>query len=436
MTMRAFVNRNIQRHGVRYGLVVLAALLIVLALDQVTNELDTARYYWDFALYYDMAEEGLIDNELIAPFAYRFVTPMLARGLTDLFGFDTAILVSGSAEGAHFVATTFDGFRMIAIMGAVAQLVTAFWLAEVFGARFWGALVAAGAVALSLYNVRFLLFDVSRPDHLAYPLMTIAVVALLRRNWAVCLIVSGFGLQVREFLIIPPLIMLAGLAWTFIRTRSREALVWALIMVAVTGACVIVPRVLLHVEISGQFVDPINKPETLSNLINAPRTKDRDINIAFNAFSYGLPIWLLLTPVRFLHAWTALRDRWLFLVLYGTLVFVLTMYGGTDIWRFISYLSVPMVMVLAVLLRNTDAPVHPLEIVYMLAAVAVYNRLFEMIPNLHGPYLDFYGGYDTRVNANTYGRLHLWGTLIAGAVVLRAGLTLVPAIVRSRQSAS
>ena len=64
-----------------YALAALGCAALVLALDLLTNTLDTARYYWDFALYYDMAERGLIGNDnLIAPFVYRFLTPLLAGG--------------------------------------------------------------------------------------------------------------------------------------------------------------------------------------------------------------------------------------------------------------------------------------------------------------------------------------------------------------------
>ena len=53
---------------------------------------------------------------------------------------------------------------MIAYAAAIAQLVSVWALARYFGARLAGNCAGAGD-ALSLYNVRFLLFDVARPDH-------------------------------------------------------------------------------------------------------------------------------------------------------------------------------------------------------------------------------------------------------------------------------
>jgi hypothetical protein len=56
-----------------------AALLLVTTIDLLTNSIDIGRFDWDFRYYIDMAERGF-GASLASPFAYRYLTPMLARG--------------------------------------------------------------------------------------------------------------------------------------------------------------------------------------------------------------------------------------------------------------------------------------------------------------------------------------------------------------------
>jgi hypothetical protein len=397
------LNRN--RTLVRYGLVILICLLIVIATDLITNELNTTRYYWDFALYYDMAEHGLIGNHnLWAPFAYRFATPLLAGGLSHVF----ALPVD-------------TGFKIIAYIGAVAQLCLVFVLAESLGLKPGRAWIAVAVVALSLYNLKFLIFDVSRPDHLAYPLMVVAILALFKKNILLCLGCSCFGLLVREFLIIPPVLLLLALAQEYYRTRSRRTLAWIGAVFVSTSLFVIVPRVVIPIQGSGQYIDPINESGTLSKLTEAPLSERRDFNILFNLVSYALPVLLLVTVGRARRAWVRLAGYRMFLVMYTGLALVLTMYGGTDLWRFTTYLFIPLVMVLAALLQDD---INPAEILYMLVAVALYNKILRDIPNYYIPYLDFYGGYDNRINEVTLMRLYELATYWFGAQLLRGLLQL------------
>jgi len=113
-------------------------------------------------------------------------------------------------------------------------------------------------------------------------------------------------------------------------------------------------------------------------------------------------VWLLLTPGRARAVWRGLAGWRAILALYSALVLALTLYGGTDIWRFVTFLFIPLAIALAALLR---AGVPAVEIVYMLGAVAYYNKIFLDIPNEIGAYLDFYGGYDIRINEATVARL-------------------------------
>ena len=409
-------------HRLKYAILAVVCLAVVAVLDAATNELDTARYYWDFAIYYDMAENGLANNvHLIAPFAYRFATPLLARILTDILPEGPEVVILASADGAMFATRTVTGFRIIAYAGAATCLTLVFALAEAFGASSRQALAAVAVVAFSLYNVKFLLFDVSRPDHLAYPLMVIGMLAVFRRNVLLCLMASCTGLLVREFLIIPPTILFVLLLGDYRAHCSHKTLANLAAIVLATGLFVIAPRALIPITDTGQYVDPINDPDTLANLFKAPLSERRDFNILFNLVSYTMPIWLLLTWSRLKNAWLRLVGYRLILGLYTGLVLVLTMYGGTDIWRFVSYLFIPQVIVLVALLK--DESVRWGEVVVMLAAIMAYNKITQDIPNYHAQYLDFYGGYDSRVNTATLWRIGQMGLLLAGMLIFRAALS-------------
>ena len=95
------------------------------------------------------------------------------------------------------------GFGCVARAAAVTQLVSVFALARWYSRSNRGAWVAMLVTAFSLYQVKFLLFDTFRPDHLAYPLILLQVyLAMTGRFWPLW-VVTLIGCQVREFNAIP-----------------------------------------------------------------------------------------------------------------------------------------------------------------------------------------------------------------------------------------
>lgn len=398
-------NSTLWHPVVRYALVLAGCALIVAALDLFTGRMDRTRYLWDFVIYFDMAENGLVGNpHLWAPFVYRFLTPLLAGNIAALFSL-----------------TTETAFVLLNYMGGIWQLFMVYVLAGHFSRRAWHAWAAVGVVALSLYQIKYMFWDVARPDPLAYPLMAVAVLALFHRRYGLCVAASCIGLLTREFLIVPPIVLELMLLQEYWRTRSRVTLRWMIFAFVLVSLFVIVPRVLIPIEGSGQYVDPVNDTSTLKNLIRAPLSERRDFNLAFNLISYFLPVLLLVTPERARRAWHDLAGYRQFIVLYSVPVLVLTMYGGTDLWRFVTYLFIPLVIILVAILRR-GVPV--VEVIYMLGAVAIYNKIFLGFPDLIGPILDFYGGYDNRVNVITLMRLFEVATFVLGAVLLRGLLVL------------
>ena len=122
--------------------------LIMFGLDILTNSIDTHKNAWDFLYYIALAKDGFNAVPLASPFAYRYLTPFLVHGLS-LLGLTIA-----------------QGFDLIAYFGAIAQLAGIFFFVDWLAKSRKGAYLAMGVTALSLYNVKFLLFDIYRPDHL------------------------------------------------------------------------------------------------------------------------------------------------------------------------------------------------------------------------------------------------------------------------------
>jgi hypothetical protein len=70
-----------------------------------------------------------------------------------------------------------------------------------------------------------------------------------------------------------------------------------------------------------------------------------------------------------------------------------------------------------------DDQLHPLEVLYLLVVVLVFNRVLQMIPQQNlAMYHDFYGGWNDKFPVNSVLRTVEATVYIIGASVLRAGL--------------
>jgi hypothetical protein len=82
-----------------------------------------------------------------------------------------------------------------------------------------------------------------------------------------------------------------------------------------------------------------------------------------------------------------------YLLVYSALVLVLSFLGGTDFYRFSSYLFLPQAIFVALVAKKSLL----LPVGTMLAGVFLFNRLWLPFPMGDvGQYLDFYGGFGTR----------------------------------------
>ncbi len=94
-------------------------------------------------------------------------------------------------------------FYVIAYLGAIAQLTGIFFFTNWLTRSRKGAYLAMLVTALSLFNVKFLLFDIYRPDHLSYALILLQTYFAFKKKFLPLLITTIIASQIREFNIIP-----------------------------------------------------------------------------------------------------------------------------------------------------------------------------------------------------------------------------------------
>lgn len=380
-----------------------AAVPLVGAIDQLTNQLDVTRFSWDFRYYLDMARRGM-EPPLAGPFAYRYVTPLLAR-------------VISSALGTEAEA----GFAVLARLGAIAQLFGVFLLARWYSKSQRGAWTAMLAVAFSLFQVKYLLFDEFRPDHLAYPLLLLQVyLALTGRFWPLWA-VTLVGCQIREFNAIP----LAAYVYGMIldgqggsEAERRSVRLQVAVAAAGLALALIVPRVVIPISEDFQFVS-FSRDGILRGLL-APLILARDANFLFALLAYALPVLLLAGPRTLGRIALGFKpfDRHFFGA-YCAAVLVLGFLGGTDFHRFMTYLLPIMALLISVLAKQSSN----LQLTLVLAAVFVFNKIWLPFPNADlDSFLDFFSGFGTRFNLASILRLLEWILLMAAGYGLRKAI--------------
>jgi len=102
-----------------------------------------------------------------------------------------------------------------------------------------------------------------------------------------------------------------------------------------------------------------------------------------------------------------------FLLAYTFLTLVFSFLGGTDFYRFSTYLFLPQAILLGVISETSNKPV----LIFMVIAVFVFNRIWLPFPG-DEKFLDFYGGYATRLNLATLLRmLEIIGYTLIGMMI-------------------
>lgn len=366
-------------------------IFLLLIIDIFTNQIDILNYGWDFREYMVIAKYGFSSEHLSAPFAYRYPTPFLAAWVSDFLNVPLS-----------------EAFKVLAYFGAYLQLMGIFWLVVFVTRSYTGAFVALIVTACSAFNVKFLLFDPFRPDHFAYFFVLLSVFLIIRKHVPALLIVSAIGVQFREFAIIPLIAYYLTMAisgdWAGFRRNTFPVL-------SVLVISVLLPRLLIPVTVNYQYLGSV------SDVINIPMNLARDINLIYALTAYFLPVLLLLTKTRIACLKAGLSyEMAMFLSVYSVLIVVMALYGGSDLPRFMTYLFIPQMIMLGRLIPN----VPKVEILYVLAATAYFNQMFAGIPmDTLDRYLDWYGGYNDRLNISSWMRALEMLVLMIGSVAIR-----------------
>lgn len=378
------------------SLVIVLGLSItaVVALEVTTGLIDVRRFTWDNVRYIRMAETMFEPEAMVSPFAYRWGTPLLARFASDALG-----------------VSLVTGFRLIAWTGAVCQLVSVYYLVLVVTRSTKAAWAGWFATLLSVWNVRFLMFDPFRPDHLAYPMVILASLAVARRRWGWVIALTLLGAPFREFTVIP---LLAVIAVLILGREWRGLLRWGAPFAVTLAIAVVAPRLLITTVDSRQTVDVGSFD---SDIVRLLLFWQRHINIVLGYFSYAVPALMLFSVRRWQAFWTSLDvDFRRYLAAYSTGVFALVFMGGTDIHRFVTFMVVP----LALLVGGLAQQARPIELVVALAGVVWFNRLAEPIPDrVINEYKDFWGGWSGRINDATASRITAAVACVCGGQLAR-----------------
>lgn len=349
-------------------------------LDLLTNSLDTQKNAWDFVYYLGMAKDGFNANPMASPFAYRYLTPLLVHGLF-LAGVPTPI-----------------GFSLLAYLGGIIQLTGIFFFIKWLTHSNKGAYLAMAVTALSLFNIKFLLFDIYRPDHLAYGLILLQTYFAFNKKFLPLLLITIIASQIREFNIVP----LAAYLFMALRTEKRSAFLQQAIISAICLApAILLPRLLIPVTENYQIVG-LSADAIITTLV-LPFIPSVDVNFIFSIAAYFLPLLFIANlrtiKVTFLSLPEAQRR---YLTAYTILVLLLSFLGGTDFNRFATFLFLPQIILIGLLTPSLSN----LQIGFMLVSTFIFNRIWAHFPDWDvEKYRDFYGGFSLRLNMATLYRI-------------------------------
>ena len=383
------------------------SLLLVLTIRFFTN---TTPPIHDAVYYVQMAQYGIIGTDnLAAPFIYRFATPMIVRGISALF-----------------TITIDNGFGIIAFVSALSLLFLTFLFTRNLGYNYLASMTSTGVIAFSFYHCKYSLFFPTMIDIEAYVLFLIALWMLIKRRFILCVLVSAIGVLFKEFLLIPPALMIIVLIIEFRSSRSSRQLMLIIYTIFFVGIFFILPRLLIPIKKGLDFQDIHHFPETvrLKMMLQKPFNLYKDINILFSWFSYWLPTLILSTPERTNYAWIKLKDMRSVLIIYLLLVLIFTMYGGENISIFVTYSFVAQIILIATFV---EYGITTWEILYLFGALIIFNRIFSHVPlprdDFYG-YADFYGGWSSLVTMQTlYRFIELYGYFVV-IVLIRKILNL------------
>jgi hypothetical protein len=363
----------------RYVFPFIVSLALVLLLDALTNNV-TAKRLYDSNLYIGLAEHGFDREFRLAPFVYRYAAPFLAGGISQL----TAL-------------STYKSFKLLVYLGGIGQLMGVFFLTRWLAESEKGAYAGMAAVAFSLYNLKYPLFDVYRPDILAYPIILLGAYFAFKGQFLALLVTTMLGLQFREFAVVPLL------AWLVAKIRaqgwkaSRRVLLASLLGLSLAIG---LPRLLIPVM--GDAQDVHLSPAGIGEALYLLSLWQRDLNLLYILLAYFLPCLILYRPRLLESALQAVtREQADFLLAYTDFVLMLAALGGADLERFGTYFFLPLAIGVALLAKTQPVA----KIILVLVIQILFNRIWLPFPVWDFDLMvDFYGGWSNVITPTTLWR--------------------------------
>jgi len=349
------------------------SLVLVIFIDILTNGV-TSKLLFDSNIYIGMAERGFARELRISPTVYRFVPPFLAGGLHHFLGL-----------------SIYKSFKVITYIGAFSQLLGVFLLVMHLTKSEKSACIGMMSVAFSLYNVKYPLFDVYRPDNLAYPIILIAAWLALKDHFLPLLLTTMIGLQFREFAIVP---LLAYLATKLQHQFDRR---WVgNVMISMIGLFIAigVPRLMIPAVEHAEAVQL--SPTAISQVIGLLSLWPRNINIVYIVLAYFLPFLILYRRSQLRNALGEIpTEQVRYLVYYSGIVLLFVVVGGTDLERFATYFFLPLAVLTGFLAKNQSVS----KLALVLLIQIIFNRIWLPFPvrEFH-LMVDFYAGWSNVIN--------------------------------------
>ena len=380
----------------KYVIPLLASISLVLLVDALTNGA-TEKYLFDSNFYLGIAEHGFERDLLVAPFIYRYGTPILAGTLYRITGL-----------------SIYKSFKLLAYLGLIGQLFGSYLVVHFLTKSRKSAYVGMAVVAFSMYNMKYLLFDVYRADTLAYAFILLCTWFAWKRQFLPLILITTVGLQVREFVAVP---LLAFLLSKVQREGFRKSLGHIGITLLTLFIAVGLPRLLIPIVRNEQTVK--FSLEGIRQLLYLLSLWRRDINLVYVCFAYFLPFFMLYRPSRQKDIQYLLGAEYQsYLFIYMGLVFLLIIVGGTDMERFASYFFLPMAVFVGLLVVDRSM----ISVMAVVTVQFIFNRIWLPFPIWdYDLFASFYGGWSNIIDPTTLWR---YVEVIAFALLGNIGLHL------------
>ena len=365
------------------------SIAVVIIIDILTNGI-TEKLLFDSNIYIGMAEHGFARELRISPFIYRYPAPFLA-GITHRF-IDLSI---------------YKSFKVITYIGAISELLGVFLLVRHLAKSEKSAYTGMLSVAFSLYNIKYPLYDVYRPDILAYPIILICTWLAFKDYFFPLLLTTMIGLQFREFTIAP---LLAYLANKLQSERSKISIRNVTISMIGLVIAIGIPRLLIPVVEHAEAVQL--SPRAIDQLIQLLSMWPRNINIVYIVLAYFLPLLILYRRSQLKDVLEEIPiEQIRYLAYYSGIVFLLLVIGGTDLDRFAAYFFLPLAVLTGLLAKNQSF----VKILLVLTIQIIFNRIWLPFPVWDFDLIvNFYSGWSNVINTASLWR---FAELIALAVI-------------------